>query len=102
MPVILSTAVLKAMLKDAATKGIVLEQTDSATRGLHARASPAGWVVFDWLGWQSNKRVQRHKLGEWPAMTIDAARVAALEMRQRVEAGCYEADAQCAASVEGG
>ena len=87
MPVILSPALIQAMLKRRQGRSAIVERSDLATRGLHARAYPAGTVIFYWMGRAGPQRkLRRFKLGDWPTTPLDAARIATLEMRQRVEA----------------
>ncbi len=80
---ITDTAINKAK-RDAAKDGVRRELADAAQKGLRLRVTPAGsaaWV----LGCRDRSgNARRFPLGNWPAVGLREARVAAQALRQKV------------------
>ena len=66
-----------------------VEMIDAGCPRLRARCMASGAVGFTWQG-RVNGRVRTFRLGFWGAMTIDAARAAAVEMTRRVREDGYD------------
>src|SRR5262245_19782963 len=76
MPVVTLTAKGIESLKPAAVR---VDFWDSDVKGLHVRVSTNGERVFA-VWYRVHQQPHRVNLGRWPAMTLKAARVRALEV----------------------